>query len=337
MRLIYIGNKLAGKGFNPTTIDTLGEILAKMHPTVFASEKKNTLLRFIDMGSTIIKYRKGNPLVLIDTYSTSAFNFVVLSAVICRIYKIRYIPYLHGGSLKDRLESSPLLSKFVFDKAYRIISPSGFLREVFREKGFKGVSIFPNFINIEKYPFKRRDRLRPKILWVRSFHEIYNPQRALLVLLRVLKFYPEAELCMVGPDKDGSLEKVKAEASTLGIADQVKFTGGLSKEEWIMLSENYDIFLNTTDYDNTPVSVMEAMALGMCVISTKVGGIPYLFEDGVEGFMVDLEIDERFSDYVLKLLASPELSKSISINARMKSESWDWEIVKKLWIELLGK
>ncbi|WP_057936004.1 glycosyltransferase family 4 protein [Algoriphagus resistens] len=337
MRLVYIGNKLAGKGFNPTTIDTLGDILSSICPTVFASEKKNPLLRFIDMGYTIIKHRRDNPIVLIDTYSTSAFYFVVLSSFICQICRIRYIPYLHGGGLKDRLENSPQLSQFVFNNAYRIISPSGFLKEVFKNQGFDGVCVFPNFIEIDRYPFKERNHLSPKFLWVRSFHEIYKPQRALIVLLHVLKYYPEAELCMVGPDKDGSLEKVQNEANALGIAGQVKFTGVLSKEEWIKLSVDYDIFLNTTDYDNTPVSVMEAMALGMCVISTKVGGIPYLFEDGVEGLMVDLENDERFSDYALKLLASPELSKSISLNARLKSESWDWQVVKKLWVELLVK
>lgn len=335
MKLIYIGNRLADKGFTPTTIDTLGKILSGIFPTVLASDKKNPVLRFMDIGYTILKHRKGDPIVLIDTYSTNAFYYVFLSSLICRICKLRYIPYLHGGGLQNRLQKSPVLSKQVFSNAYRMISPSGYLKKVFGNYGFDGVSIFPNFIEIDKYPFKKRDQISPRFLWVRSFHGIYNPQRALLVLMRVLKYYPEATLCMVGPDKDGSLAKVKSEAIGLGIADRVKFTGKLTKEEWIDLSVEYDVFLNTTHYDNTPVSVMEAMALGMCVISTKVGGIPYLFEDGVEGFMVDLENDERFSDYVFKLLSSPQLSKSISLNARLKAENWDLEKVKKLWIELL--
>ena len=80
---------------------------------------------------------------------------------------------------------------------------------------------------------------------------------------------------MVGPDKDGSLEKTKQYAKEKGVLHRVRFTGGLSKTEWIELSKDYNIFINTTNVDNTPVSVMEAMALGFPVISTNVGGVPF--------------------------------------------------------------
>jgi glycosyltransferase involved in cell wall biosynthesis len=131
----------------------------------------------------------------------------------------------------------------------------------------------------------------PRILWVRSFHELYRPQWAIGILERLLEQYPEAALCMVGPDKDGSLEHCQQLAHNKGLADKVYFTGLLSKADWLALSADYDIFLNTTSADNTPVSVMEAMALGMPVVTTKVGGIPWLFADGIEGIMV-AEADE---------------------------------------------
>ena len=121
------------------------------------------------------------------------------------------------------------------------------------------------------------------MLWVRSFSEIYNPLLALQIVELLKNEGLDVELCMVGPEKDGSLQRCKSVAQELNLP--VTFTGMLSKEEWIDLSKDYDIFINTTNFDNMPVSVMEAMALGLPVVSTNVGGLPYLIEDGVDGML----------------------------------------------------
>ena len=79
--------------------------------------------------------------------------------------------------------------------------------------------------------------------------------------------------------KDGSMEACKEYAAEEKLP--VKFTGKLEKNEWIKISADAGIFINTSNIDNTPVSLMEAMALGLPVVSTNVGGIPYLIEDRV--------------------------------------------------------
>ena len=76
---------------------------------------------------------------------------------------------------------------------------------------------------------------------------------AVRVLQKVAEKYPEASLTMVGPDKENIQEKVKQLADTLKL--KVTFTGKLTKEEWWKLSESFDFFINTTHFDNTPVSV----------------------------------------------------------------------------------
>src|SRR5690606_32388170 len=122
------------------------------------------------------------------------------------------------------------------------------------------------------------ERPKPRLLWVRSFSQIYNPVLALKIV-EILKLKAmEVSLCMVGPDKDGSLQRCKEMATELNLP--VSFTGLLSKQEWIALSRDFDIFINTTNFDNMPISVMEAMSLGMPVISTNVGGLPLLIENG---------------------------------------------------------
>ena len=121
----------------------------------------------------------------------------------------------------------------------------------------------------------------------------------------------------------------------LGISAHVKVTGLLSKSEWHTLSEDYDIFINTTNVDNTPVSVVEAMALGLPVVSTNVGGLPFLLEDGKDALLVNKGDAEAVYKSVKSLIDNTTLSSVIVDNARSKAESFDWEKVKEKWRELL--
>ena len=102
------------------------------------------------------------------------------------------------------------------------------------------------------------------------------------------------------------------------------------------MAEDYDIFINTTHVDNTPVSVLEAMALGLPVVSTAVGGIPDLLDDGEEALLVADDDEEAMTEAVIRLIQSPELAQSIARKARRKVEAFDWENVRELWRQLLG-
>ena len=152
---------------------------------------------------------------------------------------------------------------------------------------------------------------------------------AVEVLSLLIKKYPEAQLTMVGPDKDGSLERCKEYALSHNLP--VTFTGKLSKDEWVKYSEESDIFINTTNFDNTPVSVIEAMALGLPVISTNVGGMPFLIENNKEGVLVEPNRPEMFVNAILKLLKSQKEANLIILKARDKVKTFDWSIVKELW------
>ena len=94
-------------------------------------------------------------------------------------------------------------------------------------------------------------------------------------------------LCMIGPDRDGSMAEFIKYAESKGVIERIKITGKLSKEEWIKVSEDYDFFINTTNIDNTPVSVIEAMALGLIVVSTNPGGIPFLLTADKDSILVE--------------------------------------------------
>lgn len=334
MKILYIGNKLSSHGLNKTTVETLGENLAEEgFAVVSVSSKKNFILRLFDMIWTTLTESKV-AYVIIDTYSTKAFWFAFFCSQIARIREIKYIPILHGGDLPNRLKNSPKLSKAVFENAYQNVAPSNYLKSVFEKHEFQNVIYIPNTIEIAKYNYKKRENIAPKLLWVRAFASIYNPEMAVKVLSTLKEKYPNATLTMVGPDKDGSMETTKALAEKLN--DEVSFTGKLSKEDWWKLSEEYDVFINTTHFDNTPVSVMEAMALGIPVVSTNVGGIPFLIENNKTALLVDDNDITEMVNSIQRLIEDKNLTISLSENGRKLAETWDWDKVKEQWKNLLN-
>jgi glycosyltransferase involved in cell wall biosynthesis len=157
---------------------------------------------------------------------------------------------------------------------------------------------------------------------------------ALKVLELLRQHGHKAHLTMVGPEGDGSLEACMVAAKRKGL--DVRFTGLLSKAEWTELSEQHNVFINTTNVDNTPVSVIEAMALGLPVVSTDVGGLPYLINNEVDGLLVPPNDPQAMADAIMRLQAGPKLCKTLTKNARKKVEQFDWAVVKTQWQALLS-
>jgi len=336
VKILYIGNKLTRHGFTPGVIDMLGTLLEKEgYNVAYAGTYKNRFLRFAEMVWKTLTLGRKVGYILIDTYSTSAFWYAYFCGRLAKIIGKKNIPILHGGDLPARLKSSKWACDKLFKNSYANVAVSGYLSYEFEKAGYKTI-VIPNSIDISKYPFRLRERPRPKLLWVRSFHRQYNPFMAADVLAKLFQYFPDSELCMVGPDKDGSMEEFRKYISLKGIENKVKIKGKLSKEDWIVLSENYDFFLNTTNVDNTPVSVIEAMALGLLVVSTNVGGIPYLLEHKKDAYLVETQNAEQMTNSVLELMHNSELASQLMQNARKKAESFGWEKVKRNWIELLS-
>lgn len=332
--ILYVGNQLLARGGSPTSIDILAPLLRKEgYKVKAASPKKNKLLRLVDMLVLILKNASSADYVLIDTYSTTNFWYAYSVARLCRRLGVKYIPILHGGNLPERLKKSPKACYSIFSGAFVNISPSLYLESTFRKAGYSNIKYIPNSIDLREYRFKDRKDFKPKLLWVRAFSEIYNPLLAVQTLELLLKKSSEAELCMVGPEKDDSLEICREYSIRKNLP--VTFTGKLEKGDWIKLSSDYDIFLNTTKVDNSPVSVIEAMALGLPVVSTNVGGIPYLISDKEDGWLVTPNNPKEMAQAVLELIETPQQTGEIALAARRKAELFNWNEVKEKWNGLL--
>src|SRR5690606_19403573 len=103
--------------------------------------------------------------------------------------------------------------------------------------------------------------------------------------------------------KDGTLKKCRVYSEKHNLP--VTFPGKLKKREWAAMSVNYDIFLNTTNIDNTPISVIESMALGLAIVSTDVGGMHFLVENQKDGILVPQKEEDAMVAAVKRIIENP--------------------------------
>ncbi len=332
--ILYAGNRLSAHGFTPTGVEYLGERLEKELEVVRVSDQRHPGLRLWDMLQTLSRKRKEVRLLLIDTYSSRAFWYAWLLGRQARAFGIPYIPILRGGRLPRRLLRSPAACRQLFGGARALVAPSAYLADALVMQGYR-VHRIPNFIDLGYYPYRPRRAFRPELLWVRSLHRLYRPDTAIQTLALLTRQYPDARLWMVGPDKDSSLSRCRALAARYGVGERVSFTGLLSKADWTALSDRCDFFLNTAAADNMPVSVIEAMALGLPVVSSRVGGIPHLLEDGRLGQLVPAGDAHAMAEALCRWLEDPDAAGMAARRARKKAETFDWPGVRIQWLDLL--
>tara|TARA_R110002073_G_scaffold128999_1_gene274990 strand:+ start:42114 stop:43130 length:1017 start_codon:yes stop_codon:yes gene_type:complete len=331
--ILYVGNDLFYATGYMSSMETLSRFFSKEGYKVYkTSSKKNKLARILDTVAFAISHRKKIDYILIDTFSTKYYYYCLIVSMLSRILKLPYIPILRGGNLPYRLKNK-FISRLIFSNSLVNVAPSNFLLEAFSKSGFKTIFI-PNILELQNYDYYERKQKQPTLLWVRAFRRLYNPTMAIDVVRLLKKEYPSVKLCMVGPAKDDSFEMVKKKISDYDLLDSVEFTGVLPKEVWIRKSKEFSFFLNTTNFDNTPVSVMEAMALGLSIVSTNAGGMPYLIENNVNGVLVDKNDSEAMAKSIIQIIENN--NSELSLAARKTAEEFSWEVVKYKWFQILN-
>lgn len=333
-----IGNFLSGTGGSRGVCEELADHLASEGWTVVtASRQRPKLLRLVDMIVTAVKCRHRYAVAQVDVFSGPAFFWAEAAGSILRRLGKPYALTLHGGRLPEFAARWPRRVSSFLGSAGEVTAPSAFLQQEM-EAYRPGIRVIPNAIELGSCPFRQRGPAGLSLVWLRAFHKIYNPVMAVRAVGLLRPQHPDIRLIMVGPDQqDGSLDRARAETARLGLHENISFPGPVPKAQVPLVLNRADIFLNTSNFDNTPVSVIEAMACGLCVVSTNVGGLPYLLGHGEDALLVDPRDPAEMGAAVARLLTEPELTRRLSGNAHHKARRFEWSVVLGQWSELLGK
>ncbi len=304
------------------------------------SRQRQRFFRLVDMLASVISYRKKYQISYIEVYSGLAFFWAELVCLILTLLQKPYVLTLHGGNLPNFAGHWPERVKRLLKGAMVVTAPSRYLQEQMGSY-CENIVLIPNPLDIEKYAFRLRSKPGLHLIWLRAFHKIYNPQMAPLVVASLHASYPEVTLTMIGPDKgDGSFQETQEIIEKLGLKNNIKIIPGVPKSQIPFYLEQADIFINTTNIDNTPVTVLEAMACGLCIVSTNVGGLPYLLDDGQDAVLVPPNDPKAMASAVKYIFTESGLIGRLSYNARKKAEQFDWlEILpqwEKTFIKMMG-
>ena len=330
--LLIVGTFLSAHAGKRSVCEDLAEKLSQSGRKVLTtSQALNPLARLLDMAWTVLSARNTFQIAQVDLYSGRAF---VWAEVVCFLLTWLHKPFvltLHGGSLPEFARRWPRRTRRLLNAAAKVTAPSHYLLSALQPYR-SDIQLLPNPIQVDEFTYRPRTSATPKLVWVRSFHNVYNPTLAPKAIAKLKTRYPNIRLWMVGSDKgDGSLQATQAMARSLNVADAIEFPGGVPKGEISQWLNKGDIFINTTHVDNTPVSVVEAMACGLCVISTNVGGIPHLLRDEHDALLVEPDNPTAMADAIHRILASPQFASMLSLNARNRAILLDWSSILPQW------
>ena len=330
-RVIFVGPML---GKHPGWVPNPAEILApnftrEGYTCLSTSNVLNRYLRLLNIIQTLIVQRSKYDIASIQVYSGASFVVEDVASLVARILGKKIVMVLHGGNMPVFMKKYPNWSKRVLASADSIVTPSTYLQDAIEKIGFNS-HVIPNMLDMDNYPFCLREKVRPRLLWMRTFYEYCHPEMAVEVLERLAQKYDDAILTMCGQDK-GLLEPTKLLVEKKGLKGKIRFAGFLKKEDKLREFAQHDIYLNTNRIDNMPIAVVEAAAFGLPTVAFSVGGIPFLLKNEHTGLLTSFgDIDAMVAE-TSRLVEEPGLASRISYEGRKLAEKSAWENVFPLW------
>lgn len=211
-------------------------------------------------------------------------------------------------------------------RAHRVVVPSGFLAGVFERYGVR-TTIVPNIVNLDAFYPAATPPATPHLIVTRNLEPIYDVAAAIRAFAIVRERFPQARLTVAGEGPER--QRLEALAAQLGVAPEVAFPGRLDNAQLPALYRSASVVVNASLVDNMPISLLEAMASGVPIVSTDVGGVAYLVEDGKTALLVPPREPEAMAAAIAALLDDPQRAARIAAAARAGLDQYSWPRVRE--------
>ena len=270
---------------------------------------------------------------VVHVFSASYWSFllaVVPAVLVARALGKRTVLNYHSGESEDHLARWGILVHPWLRLVDEIVVPSEYLRAIFEHHGYR-VRVVRNVVDTARFRYRDRVQLRPRLISSRNLDPYYRVENTLEAFALLRGRYPEATLTVAG---DGS-ERARLQRLTAALGtDGIRFVGRVEPAAMPTLYEDADIFVNSSVVDNQPLSVLEAFAAGLPVVSTATGDIAALVRDGETGLIVPPGDPPAMAKAVASLLEHPEHALRMARTARVQVEAYSWPRVRQQWAAL---
>ena len=193
------------------------------------------------------------------------------------------------------------------------------------------IIVIPNGINLEEFdiPYSKEecrdllklDKEKNIILFVGSLHPLKGPHILLKAIPKVIRKNRDTLFVFVG---GGDIDRYKKLSEELGVREYVKFTGYVDKNKPFYYKAS-DIFVLPSFLECLPLVILEAMACGVPIVASKVGGIPDVVKDGWNGLLVPPGDSEALANAIIYLLENEDIRERMGKNGRERVKNYSWD------------
>lgn len=263
--------------------------------------------------------------------ANSGWSWHLFAAPAIWVGRLRRVPVVvnyRGGEAAEFLRRSSGLVRASMRRAAGLVVPSRFLQQVFGEHCMPA-QVVPNVVDTARFRPSPHPAARQQLIVARRLEPIYDNATALRAFARVVTECPQARLVLAG---DGPEEAaLRRLADELGVAAQVEFTGALDRDAIAARLRESAVSINPSRVDNMPNSVLEALACGVPVVSTHVGGVPFVVDDGRTALLVPPADPAAMARAVVRLLRDPALAQRLREAGLAAAAQYTWASVGPLW------
>ncbi len=275
-------------------------------------------------------FRSAGRVDVLHVMANSGWAWHLFAAPAIWIGRLRSVPVIvnyRGGEAEPFLARQATWVRPTLRRAAAVIVPSGFLQEIFARIGI-GAEIVPNIVDLARFHPNPSRLPGHHAIVTRNLEDIYDIPTALRAFAQMRRTHPDAVLTVAGSGP--RLSALQALTRELGIAAAVRFTGRLDNERIADLYREADLLLNPSTVDNMPISLLEAWASGIAIVSTNVGGIPHMVEDGKTALLVSPREPTAMAAAALRVLAEPDLAAALRAAGLEAAERYTWPHVRPL-------
>lgn len=265
---------------------------------------------------------------IVHVMANSGWSWHLFAAPAILLARLRRVPVVvnyRGGEAEPFLRTQARVVLPIMRRAQALVVPSAFLQALFERYRLRA-EIVPNVVDLTLFAPAPNRPAGQHVVITRNLEPIYDIATALRAFAILRRRYPLARMTVAGT---GPLwDELQSLAWSLGLGDAVRFAGRLDRSAVAALYREADVLLNPSRVDNMPNSLLEAMASGVPIVSTNVGGVPYLVAHEKTALLVPPADAEAMAEAIARCFDDEALRIQLVTAALQKCRAYSWEQVR---------